>query len=53
MFHEVMDAIIYRYGFENEITISFCQLCEKVEKDIDENMLLVYKTFCMLMEEEQ
>lgn len=51
MFHEIIDAVIRKYGFENEITISFCHLCEGVENNIDENMLLVYKTFFRLMEE--
>lgn len=50
MFKEVIDAVVRKYGFENEVTIKFCAICEKVEESIDENILFVYKVFCMLME---
>ncbi len=29
MMEQLMDRMIALYGFENELTIQFCELCEK------------------------
>jgi len=41
---EMMDKVIKKYGFESEITILFCKICEKC----DSNSTIRW-TYIMLM----
>ncbi len=41
MMEQLMDRMIALYGFENELTIQFCELCEKNVFSYDTLALLV------------
>lgn len=52
-FHEMIDEVIRKYGFENENTIAFCCACEDAETKNEyqeANTILVYEMFAELME---
>lgn len=42
---EMVARVIYKYGFEHEMTIAFSSLCEK--EDITDNFVLVAYDYAM------
>lgn len=38
---QLMDKVIHKFGFESDITIRFCRMCEKRQQDKIYDYLLI------------
>lgn len=45
---QMIDNLIYRYGFENDLVIDFAQACEALA-NTDEFNTILYKEYIQLM----
>lgn len=51
---EMIDKVIEKYGFENNITLTFCKIAEELESDYAvENMFIVVMALAESKEESE